>query len=182
MIISPFAEIPDFEFEEILIRLYAFTERKMYHFRGTRIYSLADYEDIANEAVIKTLSNERPWNKDKCPDLFAHLAGCSKSMIFNLKESQQIIKHDTWDVGLHIDNKEVSQEEMADSIQKIEHFIQYVSENRKDLLRLTEAMLKKEIIKPQELSAHLGISVKEVNVMKVALKRLANRVRKGGAL
>ena len=44
-------------------------------------------EDFVQQAILQVLNGDRPWNPEKCPELFMHLAGCIKSIISN--ESQR---------------------------------------------------------------------------------------------
>jgi len=165
------------------------------------IFSRLVSEDIAHDAIAKTLSNERPWNSDKCPNLFAHLAGCAKSIIsnqLNLKEaktleiqddldrfyeksssSQSIV--DTESMLAHRENRSSSftPEEIQAAISQFEFLMEYLLENRDDLIEIAKAMLVDEISKPQDLASHLGINVSKVNAKKVALKRIILKMQEG---
>lgn len=172
---SPFSCLTDKEFEEAVIKTYAFTRRKMLHLRGTRLYSIMDYEDITNEAITKTLSGDRAWNQKKYP-LFVHLAGCAKGIISNLSKKADIVQCDSSSEMDLEEHKDLTPEDIHLILTELDEFVEYVEKNRKDLVKLAKAILVKEISKPKELSKHLGISVRKVNSGKVALKRIYKKI------
>jgi len=187
--------------DDVISQLYAYTKRKMNRLRGSVVCVRMTAQDITHEAIAKTLSNERPWNAEKCPNLFVHLAGCAKSIMsnqMNLKESKNIEMQDDLDhyYEKKSDNQSIvdsdsmeahrshrssafSPEEMQSAFSDFKFLMEYLSKNRDDLIALAEAMLIHEISKPQELASHLGIDVPAVNAKKLALKRIVLKIQEG---
>ncbi len=191
----------DYLTDDVINHLYVYTKRKMNKLRGSVIHGRMSAQDVAHEAIAKTLSNERPWNAVKCPNLFVHLAGCAKSIMsnqINLKESKNIESRDDLD-HYHekkTDNQSIvdsdsmkahrshrsatfSPEELQSAFSDFEFLMEYLAENREDLITLAKAMLVDEISKPQELASHLGINVSTVNAKKLALKRIVLKIQEG---
>ncbi len=184
---------------DIINSLYAYARRKIKKYEGQPIYFSMTGEDVAHEAIAKTLSGVRPWNKEKCPHLLIHLLGCAKSIISNhatLKETATI-KRET-DLGdgkknenyctldtLHMSIDHLNEEALSfyenreDTFYYFKKLMNYLSENREDLIDLAEEMFIKGRTKPKELALYFGITVKEVNVKKIALKRILIKLQEG---
>lgn len=187
--------------DEVILKLYGYTERKLNRLKGAAIHSRMTARDIAHDAITKTMSNEREWNPDKCPELFVHLAGCAKSIIFNnnnLMEAKKIKTQDNLDcyyekrkdnqsivppesMHSHQANRGISftPEEIQLALSDLEFLMDYLSENRNDLLDIAKAMLINEISKPKDLALHLDIGVHNVNTKKLALKRIVKKIQGG---
>lgn len=186
---------------DVILKLYAYTDRKMNKARGSAIYSRFTSNEIAHDAILKTLSNERPWNSEKCPNLFVHLAGCAKSIMSNQKnlmeikstdlqdnldchyekqrESQSIIEPDSMHLLRSNRSASFTPEEIQSALSDFKFLMDYLTKNRDDLISLADALLVHEISKPQELASYLGINVSKVNAKKVALKRILKRMQEG---
>lgn len=153
-----------------------YSDRKLSNFRNSGLVSKITPEDVANEAVAKTLSGKRPWNKEKCPDLFVHLAGCIRSEISNIYNS-----NDFKEVDRAIEGNEVivstksNEPNAADIIEeesRITFIIEYVASFKEDLIQVAELVLRHQVNEPQDIAETLNITVKEVNTKKLALRRL----------
>lgn len=185
--------------KDVIWQLYTYTERKMNKLKGSVIFSRLTAEDIAHDAIAKTLSNERPWNSEKCPDLFVHLAGSAKSIISNqrnLKEvksletkddldclykkvgnSQTIVETDSMLAHRANRNAFSTPEEIQSADSSLNFLLKNIKKHRPDLIPIAEAMLVHEVSKPQDLAPYLGISVSEVNTQKLALKRIIYKIQ-----
>ena len=139
-------------------------------------HSLLSGEEILHSAIEQVLSLERPWDQSKCPLLYAHLAGCMRSIAFNasvrIREISYMETDDYTDVNLsgamtyeHAENILILQEH-------IDGFIGFVSQQTPALTQLAIAIVKKEISKNQELAKYLGKDVTVINNDKKRLKRL----------
>lgn len=187
--------------DDVIKKLYVYTNRKMKKARGSLVSSRYTSREIAHDAIMKTLSDDRPWNSEKCPDLFVHLAGCAKSIMSNhnnlqepkntdlqenldchyekQKEFQSIIEPDSMQFLRANRSASFTPEEIQSALSDFKYLMEYLTNNRDDLISLAEAMLVHEISKPQELAHHLGINVSKVNAKKVALKRILKRMQEG---
>lgn len=134
--------------------------------------------DVANEAVAKVLNGDRPWDPQKTPDLFFHLAGCIKGIISNQYTSSdsKLVERSVEGLDLidkqacHCDNQDLIELDSA-----VNFVIEYIAEARENLLQVTELMLREGVTEPKDLAVKLNITVKEVNTQKFALKRIMKR-------
>ncbi len=184
---------------DIIESLYTYANRKIKKYEGQPIYFSMTGEDVAHEAIDKILSGVRPWNKEKCPHLLVHLLGCAKSIISNhatLKETITI-KRET-DLGnekknendcpldiLQMNRDQRNEEALSfyenreDALYHFTELMNYLSKNREDLIDFAEEILIKGRTKPKELALYFGITVKEVNIKKTALKRILIKLQEG---
>ena len=170
-------------------RLLAFAVMKALKFSDQHFFHLLDPEDLVHQAIFQTLNGERPWNQDKCPDLFAHLAGCIKSNIWNesiRKEHELAIaieekpeqSLDDLKVEETIKRPETPEEvqEIAELLVKLREktndIISLVKNKAPDLILVVTTMLKAEIYSSRELSEYLNTTVSDIDNKKAKLKRL----------
>ena len=187
--------------DDVIKRLYLYSRMKVSRYnKNTILYFTMTGEDIAHEAIKKTLSGKRPWNEKKCPELLHHLMGCAKSIISNHANSKETntIKRETDFLSLKKNEKQPildlsqinsnglnyekpsDQENQQSALSEFKKIINYLSNNRKDLIRFAEEILINGRSKPKELASYFGITVKEVNVKKTALKRILKKLQEGG--
>ena len=175
--------------DDVILRLYTQTKRKMNKLDGRLAASRMSANDVVHEAIVKTMSGKRSWNPEKCPDLYDHLAGCVKSIISNtgrLKETKLVqtrgeyMDH-TLENFSRTNHKEISfpPEQNHIALSDLKFYIDYISEHRNDLLALANAVMVDEISKPRDLAEHLDMTVREVNTQKVALKRVIKKLQRG---
>lgn len=143
-------------------RLLAFAVKKALKFSSQNFFHLLDPEDLVHQAILQTLNGERPWNQNKCPDLFVHLAGCIKSNIWNetiRKEHELLIaieeqpeqSLDDLKVEETIKRPETPEEvqEIAELLVKLREktndIISLVKNKAPDLILVVTTMLKAEI-------------------------------------
>lgn len=182
---SLFSEISDEEFERIILQLYLYAKFKLRKYKGSRISSLVQYNDIANTAVMKTLSGDRPWNKKN--SLFKHLTECVNSILSNTVTSHDVkICEGSTDnksystsgsTEISIEQQVINSEQRAFKIQEIDIFINYVVEHKPELLKIIKAMYEDDIIKPRHLVNHLDMTLSEVNAKKLSVKRLIQKYK-----
>jgi len=174
--------------DEVILKLYAQTRRKMKRLNGRLAASRTTSEDIVHEAIMKTMSNERPWRPERCPSLYDHLAGCIKSIIFNtgnLKETKLVKREGINKISTIFDRFRMSKDqEISFSIEQnqiaisdLKFYIDYISQHRNDLLDLANAVMVDDISKPKDLAKHLDITVREANTKKLALKRVIKKLQ-----
>ncbi len=139
-------------------------------------HSLLSGEDIVHIAIEQTLSLERPWNQSKCPLLYAHLAGCMRSIAFNasvrIRESSYMETDDYTDINVSGEMTYENAENLLILREHIDGFISFVSQRTPELTPLAIAIVKEEISKNQELAKYLQKDVTVINNDKKRLKRL----------
>ena len=157
--------------------LYA--ERKLAKYKNSGLVGIISPEDVTHEAVLKVLNRERPWNQAATPDLFVHLAGCINSIISNNYTSSHFRQTDRSDPDNQLLRAQaVEQFSIEDSIEfesKVTFIIDFLSSAREDLKQIAELMLKDGVTEPKEIAESLGMTVKEVNTLKVVIKRTMQR-------
>ena len=166
------------QFNEACLKALKYADKKVSKFNNSGFVTHIDAEDLAQTAILKTWSGKRPWDQQKTPDLFVHLAGCIKSEISNIYQSsdnKMTDRRSSADDALRRFVSRDNPEELAELANKIEFLIDYVAEEKEHLVNIVKMIEKEGIDKPKELSQALGLSVKEVNTHKVALRRLFTR-------
>lgn len=157
--------------------LYAARKLSSYHKSG--LLSRLDAYDVTNEAVEKTLSGVRPWNRAKNPDLFVHLAGCISSMINNAYTSadfQLVERSEHSESIIEIENKTFHEaNEVLEFQSKIEFLLDYLVTLRKDIKHVATVMIKDGVTEPKEIAKELNMTIAEVNAKKLAIKRMLLR-------
>ena len=156
-----------------------YANRKLSKFGESGLLSKLTPEDVANDAVTKTLSGERPWNKEKNPDLFKHLAQCISSDIYNAYTSSDFSKVNRGigsnDIISTAISSEANPEDSLNLESKVTFIIDYLVATKKELKQVAEIVLREGVSEPKDIAEMLNISVSEVNSKKLALKRLMKR-------
>ena len=156
-----------------------YAHRKLRKFGASGLLSKLTPEDVANDAVAKTLSGERPWNEEKYPDLFTHLAQCISSDIYNAYTSSDFNKVNRGigsnEIISTAISSEANPEESLNLESKVEFIIDYLVATKKELKQVAEIVLREGVSEPKDIAEMLNISVSEVNSKKLALKRLMKR-------
>lgn len=157
--------------------LYA--ERKLAKFQNSSLIGKISPKDVTHEAVVKVLSGERAWNPEAVPDLFVHLAGCINSIISNNYTSSDHRRTDSSDPDSQILKTQACEKQSIEDIvefeSKVTFIIDFLAEAREDIKQIAELMLKDGVTEPKIIASMLGISVKEVNTLKLAIKRTMQR-------
>lgn len=159
-------------------RALIFAVRQLKRYSNSGMVAKIEPLDVVNEAVEKTMDETRPWNRDTTPDLYVHLAGCIRSIIQNTYTSSDMKLTDR---GISSQDHISSHSCDCDPQTKLElesseeFLLQYILEMRSDIRTLVEFMLSNGITEPREIAISLGMSVKQVNTQKTALKRLLQR-------
>lgn len=195
-----FMSLPrDYLTNEIIEQLYIFSKRKVSKYKIQPICFTLTGEDVAHEAIQKTLSGIRPWNQKKCPHLLIHLMGCAKSIISNhttSKETRTIKRESDLDYGKkneipftldalqmnidHLNEQALSSHgNREDTLYALKKTMNYISENHENLIDFAYEVLIQGRTKPKELALYFGITVREVNVKKTALKRILIKLQEG---
>lgn len=159
-------------------RALLFAHRKLAKYANTGLPARASPQDITHEAVIKVLTGVRPWNQEKTPDLFVHLAGCINSILNNHYTSADFSLTDGSDPEPRLLNTIACEYSLEDSMEfesKVAFVIDYLASIRDDLKQTAELMLKDGVTEPKEIALILGMTVKDVNTKKLAIKRIMQR-------
>ena len=156
-----------------------YSERKLSKFHESGLLSKITSEDVTNEAVSKTLSGKRPWNRESNPDLFVHLAGCISSEISNSYNSAdfQVVERGVLGneaIMAAIDN-ELSPADAMEFESKVTFILDYLVSLRKDIEPVATLILKSGVTGPKDIASHLGMSLSEVNSKKLAIRRMMLR-------
>lgn len=163
----------------LLKRLMVYSHRKLQPMRHTPAASFMSAEDLVQEAISLTLGGERPWNEERCPELFAHLAGCVRSILSNQVNKKEFELRDDAADAEAIEIPDPAK--MLVEIQELAHeWITLVEKHAPDLKPMVIAIIEKEITGRKELSLYLDIPVKDVDNWKARLKRLYQKHLKEG--
>lgn len=175
--------------KEAYLRAIPFADRQLSKFKHSRMAAMVSGMDMVNIAVRKTLDQTRPWDQETTPDLFVHLAGAIKSEISNLFSSADFKttdQHtslddllDTYsDSNIPTPDAELERkQQLVETGKLVKAIILYVSKRHNNLTQMLDLMLVEGISKPQELANRLGVSVQEVNTMKLQLSRVVKKFK-----
>ena len=156
-----------------------YSERKLSRFHASGLLSKVSPEDVANDAVLKTLSGKRPWNSERTPDLFHHLAGCIRSEISNIYSSAdfQVVERGVsgTEAITAATSNELSPADALEFESKVAFLLDYLVSLRKDIEPIATLMIKHGVTEPKDIASHLGMSLSEVNSKKLAIKRMMLR-------
>lgn len=169
--------------DEVLALAYdkalLYAHRKLRAFHNSGLLSKLDAYDVTNDAVVKTLAGDRPWNREKSDDLFVHLAGCISSIISNAYTSadfQQVERRENSEEVIAESNiNERSIESIQEFESKITFLLDYIVSLRDDVEPVAKMMFKDGITEPSEIAQELGMRVSEVNSKKLAIRRMMLR-------
>lgn len=154
--------------------LYAVKKLRGFHDSG--LVGQIDAYDVTNEAVAKTLSGDRPWNPEKNPDLFVHLAGCISSIISNAYKSSnnQLVERSKNSESIIANSSENSLaiDEEIELQSKIEFIFDYLVKKREDIKHVAAIILRDRITEPRDIAQTLNMTVAEVNTKKLAIRRI----------
>lgn len=171
-------EVLELAYKKALI----YAHRKLSSFYKSGLQIKVDALDVTNEAVSKTLSGTRPWNREKVPDLFVHLAGCIRSIIHNAYTATdfQLVERDSSGAELsELHTYKVDASTDADAAlefeSKVEFLIDYLVSLKDDVEPVANMMFKSGITEPSDIAEELGLTVAEVNSKKLAIKRMMTR-------
>lgn len=169
---------------EVVIDAYlrgiTYAERKLANFSNSGLGAVITAKDVAHTALIKVLSGERPWDREKVPDFSVHLFGSIRGEIANAYRSagyQRVYRGAVFDEAVATEQdpsysdqwSELEREELKKVVQFI---LSYIKEKRQDLLAVVQFMYEEEADRPKEIAAGLNMEVEEVNTAKFALKRI----------
>lgn len=175
--------------KEAYLRAIPFADRQLSKFKHSRMATMVSGMDMVNTAIQKTLDQTRPWNQEITPDLFVHLAGVIRSEISNIFSSvdfKTTDQHTSLDDLLEIypdsniptpDAELERQQKLVETGKLVKSIILYVSKRHNNLTQMLDLMLVDGISKPQELANRLGVSVQEVNTMKLQLSRVVKKFK-----
>jgi len=139
-------------------------------------------DDIASEAIIRTIENRRVYNAQKCPDFEHFLRGCVDSIICNLIDSHEFkkrkeIPYIVTDEGetkeIELEGKEADPLQTyieKDMVQKVESILEQNFAEDKIVIGIYECF-KAGIYKRSELADYLGVDVKEIDNAQKRLRR-----------
>jgi hypothetical protein len=127
--------------------------------------------DVVHDAIVKTISGQRVWNQQQ-NSLFDHLAGVISSEISHLvlsRENRTTLRVDEKIVQL-IDHREDPE---AIAIRKAQehNFLIYLEKKKPTLRSLAELVLYDANAGTPDLTVKLGLSLREVESLKKALRR-----------
>lgn len=172
-------EILDEVLELAYPKALIYAHRKLSRFKKSGLLSKIDALDVTNDAVVKTLSGQRPWNRKKNTDLFVHLAGCISSIINNAYTSSdfQLVERNA---SSEVLIAEINiNEDRADAIlefeSKITFLLDYLVSLRNDVEPVAKMMFKDGVTEPSSIAQELDIPVSEVNAKKTTIKRMLKR-------
>ena len=153
-----------------------YAERKLKRYIDTGLTSVIDASDVTNEAVKKTLSGERPWNPERCPDLQSHLVACIQSIISHTYMSSDFHKIDravnNEKVIADLVNDSLNHEEQFEFNSKAQFLLNYIACLKEDLSSTAEVMLRGGIYNPSEIASTLDLTASEVNSKRRSIRRL----------
>lgn len=134
-------------------------------------------EDIVQTAILKTMSEQRPWDPTNNLDLFTHLAGVIKSEMSNLSRSvdNRLVLNMPENLEARAAGTAFDASRIIEGRSELEGVRRFVLENAPDLRGLLDAMLSQEGISANELSKTLRVSEAEVWNMRKRLRRLIGR-------
>jgi hypothetical protein len=126
-------------------------------------------KDIVHNAIVKTMSGQRIWNRDL--SLFDHLAGVISSDISQLvssAENRRTLQADEKIVNIadHMEDPET----IAIRKSQEQRFFAYLEEKKPALRQLAETILYSQVT-GTELAVQLNLSIREVDSLKRALRR-----------
>ena len=160
-------------------RSLLYANRKLRNFENSDLLRKLSPEDLANDAVVKTLSGRRPWNRTTCPELFVHLAGVIRSDIYNTYHGKDFSSLErgqaSEDILLSTPSDEENIEVTVEFESKVKFVLDYLVQANKELKQVAEVVLRDGVLEPREIAKTLKISVEEVNTKKLALKRVMKR-------
>lgn len=172
-------EIPEEVLELAYKKALFYADRKLRAFHNSGLLSKLDAYDVTNDAIVKTLAGERPWNSEKNNDLFVHLAGCISSLINNAYTSadfQQTERNENSEEAIATSStSERSIESVREFESKISFLLDYIVSLREDVEPVAKMMLKDGVTEPSDIAQELGMTVAEVNSKKLAIKRMMLR-------
>lgn len=163
------------DWSDLYPRLLLFTASKLkrLHWRGRRsgpVPGAKTAKDFVQEAILKTISGERRWNRSY--SLFEHLIGVISSEISHLVESmdnRRTLQADE-NIILIEDHRE-SPESVAARKSQERRFFDYLDTKNPQLTRLAQAILYDPVRSVAELAADLGLPIDAIDNLKRALRR-----------
>jgi hypothetical protein len=167
------------DWDDLMPRLWLFTSLQLVR-RGHGAPDMVAAEDLAHDAITKTIAGVRVWNREACT-LFQHLAGVVVSDIShcrNSSENRLTVRrpknangHTTWPPD-HPDQTP-NQEDAAGADSDRRQLLNYLRSIDPRLAAMAELSLTHEIWETQELGERLGMTPAEVANLRKRLKRAA---------
>lgn len=158
---------------KLLKRLAVYAQKRYIAYAQLEVAPLVESSDLVNQAIMQTLSGERPWNPQSTPELFVHLAGCIKSILSNAASRKEYELTTDQEVE-SIPDKTVGELQLL-LASTIDNLLVFINSHAPDLTPFVLAMIKRDIIERQELAHFFSIDVKQVDNNKARLKRLYNK-------
>jgi len=175
------------QWRKILNRLTIYAQRKFVRLgwknkHGYRSPHGQDPEDIASEAIVRTIENRRVYNAQRCPDFQQFLRGCVDSIISHVINSPEFQKRkgmpsvvtdegETEEIqseGREADPLQICIEK--DMVQKVESILEKNFAEDKIVIGIFECC-KAGIYKRSELAEYLEVDVKEIDNAQKRLRR-----------
>lgn len=148
-----------------LLRMHAYAHKKIswWHSKGMLRHMKA--EDVVQEAILKTWSGERRWNRDAYKSHLEYFFGCISSIIScavkKYSDHERCINDNLAAYNsFHDICADILDSVIADETQI--KLLNYISIKYPSLQYLAEAMIKKSIYKSEDLSAYLGVNISKV--------------------
>lgn len=169
---------------EVIIDAYlkgiAYAKRKLTRFSNSGLGAVITPEDVAHTALMKVLGGERPWDQEKVPKFTAHLLESIRGEIANAYRSsgyRYVYRGAAFDEVVATEEDQSSSTpwaamEREELKRAVEFLLDYIKQNRRDLLPVARFMYEAEADRPKEIAAGLEMEVSEVNTAKFALKRI----------
>jgi hypothetical protein len=163
------------------LMLVAGTKLKRLSWRGRRFGAIpgaATSKDIVHDAIVKTISGQRVWNREV--PLLHHLVGVISSEVSHLAmsaDNRRILDPEIIPIADHREDPEVT---AIRNLQE-QNFLVYLEKKKPELRQLAELILYDPSSRSERLSVKLNMSSVEVESLKKALRRATEEYLKSEA-
>lgn len=158
-------------------KLLKFAESKLAQYSSTNRNIAMSAEDLVQQAIVATLSEDRPWREERCPELFAHLAGCIKSILYNQSNHKAAnnLSFDLLYENTYFQDQKLSIEDYLAVQNGINKCLDLIKTYAPELLPHAVERLKRGVLDRSELAKYLNISLNEVDNQQAKMKRLLKK-------
>ncbi|MCK5902780.1 MAG: hypothetical protein KAG28_06490 [Cocleimonas sp.] len=120
--------------DDIIEQLYFYTHKKISALQQQPIKTNIEAKEVIHNVIYQTLSNETPWNSEKCPNLFVHLAIHVKQTIHHQLNRTDTEYHDNDEINF-------SEDELQLTFLKFKNLINYLHDHKEALIEDAEIQL-----------------------------------------